>query len=153
MISHCYPFSLNKRDRRKREGICKEKSFQAKEWHPVRAVEILKALLMVILDFKELNILITVGIQDNDPDSSCRSDDIHQCISVLYALFCFPVVDELMGKCTHSRKNSVWLQGKHAVLLPQTALTFIRFVRLLGGVFILLEGAPPGGRDAWHHIK
>lgn len=142
--------SLNKRGRRKREGFCRQKSFQAKEWYPVGAVETFKALLMVFLDFKELNTLITVGIQDKDPDSSCVSDNTHQHVSVLYALFCFPVVDVLMGKRIHSRKNSIGLQGKHTVLFPQTVLTFVRLLRC---ILILLEGPPPGRGGAWHHIK
>lgn len=112
-------------------------------------MEIFKALVIVILDFKELNILITVGIQDKDPASSCMSDDIHQSISS-YALFYFPVVDVLMGKCVHSRKDSMWLWGKHTVLFPQTVLTF---VRLLKYIFTFFEGSPPGRGDAWYHIK
>lgn len=105
-ISHCHPYVLFEQKRQKEKRfLCSKKSFQAKEWDPVGTVEIFKALLMVILDFKEKNILITVGIQGKDPDSSCMSDNIHQGVSVLFALFCFPVVDALRGKCIHSRKK------------------------------------------------
>jgi len=57
-------------------------------------VEIFEALLMFILVFKEQTVLITLGIQDKD--SPCTSRDIHQCVScllLLYALFCFPVME------------------------------------------------------------
>lgn len=45
------------------------------------------------------------------PESVVTS--IHQCEAVflVYALLCFPVVGNLMGKCNHSRKNSKWLQA------------------------------------------